>query len=167
MPIRVDEAQLEAKGRPAAIALALYTLRAMDAWRQQVHSYDCAMIMVAVVAITAERLLRTEIEPEQARLENPVDLATLQKCNIASIAHATGLNRESTRRKVNDLIGRGLLTRLDDGTIFFQDGLTQRPVVRELIRRQLIDLTATVNRLLKIGVLAEGENGSVRRAVSF
>lgn len=167
MPIHLDEAQLEAKGRPAVIALAMYTLRAMEAWRRHVPSYDCAMILVAVVAITAERLLRIEIGPEQARLDHPIDLALLQKCNIASIAHATGLNRESTRRKVNDLIERGLLARLDDGTIFFQDGVTQQPAVRELVRRQMIDLTATVNRLLRIGVLSEGDGGRFRRAVSF
>ena len=155
MPIRVDEAELEAKGRPAAITLALYTLRAMEAWRRHVHSYDCAMIMIAVIAITAERLLRTEMEPDQARLDRPIDPALLQKCNIASIAHATGLNRESTRRKVNDLIRRGQLARLDDGTILFPEGLTQQAAVRDLIRRQVIDFAATTNRLLKIGVLAE------------
>jgi hypothetical protein len=155
MPIRVDEAELDAKGRPAAIALALYTLREMGAWRQHVHSYDCAMIMVAVIAITAERLLRTEMEPDLARLDRPIDPSLLQKCNIASIAHATGLNRESTRRKVNDLIQRGMLARLDDGTIFFREGLAQEPPTRDLIRRHVIDFAATANRLLKIGVLAE------------
>jgi hypothetical protein len=155
MPVRVDEERMEGKGRPATIALALYTLRAMDGWRRRVPSYDCAMIMLAVVAITAERLLRIELEPEQERLDRPIDLGLLQKCNVASIAHATGLNRESTRRKVNDLIERGLLTRLEDGTIFFREGVMQQPAVAEVIRRQLIDIAATVNRLLKIGVLVE------------
>jgi hypothetical protein len=154
MAVRVDEEQLERNGRPAAIALALYTLRAMEGWKKYVPDYDCAMIMVAVIAITAERLLRTELGPEFGPLSKAIDLTMLQKCNIASIAHATGLNRESARRKVNDLIRRGLLARLDDGTIFFREGLTQEQEVRELVRRQLGEITTLVNRLLRIGALA-------------
>jgi hypothetical protein len=155
MPVRVDETLLEARDRPAVIALALYTLRAMLGWRSHVPSYDCAMIMIAVVAITAERLLRTDIAPEQQRLDVPIDPALLQKCNVASIAHATGLNRESTRRKVNDMIEKGLLTRLEDGSVFFAEDLTRRLEVRKLVRQQLADLAGATNRLFKIGVLAE------------
>jgi hypothetical protein len=154
MPVRIDVEQLEQNGRPAAIALALYTLRAMEGWRQYVPDYDCAMIMVAVIAITAERLLRTEMEPEYGSLSKAIDLDMLQKCNIASIAHATGLNRETTRRKVKDLIRRGLLARLDDGTIFFREGLTQEQAVRELVRRQMTEISTVTNRLLKLGVLS-------------
>jgi hypothetical protein len=153
MPVRIDEQKLERNGRPAAIALALYTLRAMEGWKSHVPDYDCAMIMVAVIGITAERLLRTDYDPEYGRLSTAIDLSMLQKCNIASIAHATGLNRESTRRKVNDLIKRGLLARLDDGTIFFREGLTQEDAVRDLVRRQLSEVATLTNRLLKIEVL--------------
>jgi hypothetical protein len=154
MPVRIDETELERNGRPAAIALAIYTLRAMEGWKQYVPDYDCAMIMVAVIGITAERLLRIELEPEYGRLSRAIDLSLLQKCNIASIAHATGLNRETARRKVNDLIQRGLLARLADGTIFFREGLTQEKAVGELVRRQLGEIMTVTNRLMKIGVLA-------------
>lgn len=77
----------------------------------------------------------------------------LQKCNVASIAHATGLNRETTRRKVNDLIARGLLARLADGSIFFREGLTQEPAVRELVGHQMREIAAVCERLLRLGVL--------------
>ncbi|MGZ8359578.1 MAG: hypothetical protein ACXWUX_03570, partial [Allosphingosinicella sp.] len=107
-----------------------------------------------VIAITAERLLRIEMEPEYGRLSKAIDLNLLQKCNIASIAHATGLNRETARRKVNDLIRRGLLARLDDGTIFFREGLTQEAAVSDLVRRQLNEIATVTNRLMKVGVLA-------------
>ena len=154
MAVRVDEDQLERNGRRAAVALALYTLRAMEGWKSYVPDYDCAMIMVAVIAITAERLLRTELEPEYGRLSKAIDPSLLQKCNVASIAHATGLNRESTRRKVNDLIRRDLLARLDDGTIFFREGLTQENAVSELVRRQLGEIATLTNRLLRLEVLS-------------
>ena len=154
MVVRVDEEQLERNDRRTAVALALYTLRAMEGWKSYVPDYDCAMIMVAVIAIAAERLMRTELEPEFGPLSKAIDLNLLQKCNVASIAHATGLNRESTRRKVNDLIGRGLLARLDDGTILFREGLTQEDAVRELIRRQLGEIATLTNRLLRLEVLS-------------
>lgn len=156
MVIRVNEPLLEEKGRPAAISLAVYTLRAMEMWKRHVPDYDCAMIMIAVIAITAERLLRSELDPEYGPLSKPIDLELLGKCNVTSIAHATGLNRETTRRKVNDLIKRGRLARLEDGTIFFRSGLTQEPAVRELVRRQMIEIAAVFERLLRLGVLYRG-----------
>jgi hypothetical protein len=156
MVIRVNESKLAENGRPAAIALSLYTLRAMEAWKRYVPDYDCAMIMVAVIAITAERLLRSGVDPEYAPLSKAIDLDLLRKCNVASIAHATGLNRESTRRKVNLLIERGRLARLEDGTIFFRDGLTQEPEVREMIRRQMLEIAAVCERLVGLGVLDSG-----------
>lgn len=151
--IRVDDRVFEEKARPAAIALALYTLRAMEMWRRYVPDYDCALIMVAVIAITSEKLLRSDFPEEFGSLTKQIDLAMLQKCNISSIAHATGLNRETTRRKVNQLIQLDRLQRLADGTIFFRDRLTQEPVVRELVRRQLQEVAALSDRFLRLGVL--------------
>ena len=155
MSLRVDEAQLEENGRLAGIALAAYTLRAMERWRAHLTDYDCVMIMVAVIAISAERLLRTGLPPEQRRLDTPVDPALRRKVNISSIAHATGLNRETTRRKVNDLIDQGLLTRLDDGSIGYRPGLVQVDRIRNQVRGQLGEIAAIANQLMKMGVLAE------------
>ena len=151
--IRVDEQGLESRARPTAIALAVYTLRAMEIWKRYVPDYDCAMIMVAVIAITAEKLLRTDFPEEYGRLTQQIDLSMLQKCNISSIAHATGLNRETTRRKVNALIQLDRLQRLGDGTIFFRDRLTQEPEVREMVGRQLLEVAALAERCVRLGVL--------------
>ena len=156
MVIRVNEPVLEDKGRPAAISLAVYTLRAMEMWKRHVPDYDSAMIMIAVIAISAERLLRSDLDPQYGRLSKAIDLDLLGKCNVTSIAHATGLNRESTRRKVNDLIKRGRLARLEDGTIFFREGLTQEAAVHELVRRQMVEIAALFQRLLRLGVIDRG-----------
>ena len=58
MSIVVDAEQATAKSRMAAIRLALLTARNMDNWRRGVTDYDSAMILITVVAITAERLTR-------------------------------------------------------------------------------------------------------------
>jgi DNA-binding IclR family transcriptional regulator len=114
------------------------------------------MILLAVAAILGEGLARAGIAAEYGSLGRPVEPSLLPRCNIASIAHATGLNRESTRRKVNDLIQRGLLERRADGTIGFRTGVLQEDWARKMVRRQLIEAAALANRLARLGVLVEG-----------
>ena len=153
MPLRVDEAQFEKNGRLAGIAIALFTMRSMERWRANLTDYDCVMIMIAVIAISSERLLRTELEPELRRLDAPMDPTRRSKVNVSSIAHATGLNRETTRRKVNDLIRDELLARLDDGSIGFRPGLVQEQRIRDQVRGQLGEIAAIDKQLRKLGVL--------------
>jgi hypothetical protein len=153
MTVRVDDRQLEGKGRPAGIAVALFTLRLMDEWKREVDDYDCAMIMVAVIVITSERLLRDELSAAESRLATPIDPARLRKCNIASIAEATGINRETARRKVNDLIARGQLVRLRDRSIALGPGLIQDETSAAAIGRQVAEIAAVADRLFGLGVL--------------
>jgi hypothetical protein len=155
MSFRIDETRFEENGRLAGIAIASYTMRAMEKWRANLTDYDCVMIMVAVLAISAERMLRTEVPPEFRRLETPVEPSMLRKVNISSIAHATGLNRETTRRKVNDLVEQELLTRFEDGSIGFRPGLVQEERIRKQVRGQLGEIAAVANQLMKFGVLVE------------
>jgi len=156
MPLRVDEAKFEESGRVAGIAIASYTMRAMERWRANLTDYDCVMIMVSVIAISAERLLRAGIPPEYRTLDAPIDPALLSKVNISSIAHATGLNRETARRKINDLIEQELLVRHEDGSVGFRPGLVQEERIRSQVRGQTGDIAAIANQLVKIGVLTEG-----------
>ncbi|MGZ8310524.1 MAG: hypothetical protein ACXWUP_06100 [Allosphingosinicella sp.] len=134
--------------------MALFTLRLMDEWKSEVDDYDCAMIMVAVIVITSERLLRDELSADEARLDTVIDPARLRKCNIASIAEATGINRETARRKINDLIGRGLLVRLRDRSIALRPGLVQEEAAANSIRRKAGEIAAVANRLSEFGVLS-------------
>ena len=156
MPLRVDEAKFEESGRVAGIAIAAYTMRAMERWRAHLTDYDCVMIMVSVIAISAERLLRAGIPEEFRTIGAPIDPALLSKVNISSIAHATGLNRETTRRKVNDLVEQELLTRFEDGSVGFRPGLVQEERIRSQVRGQLGEIAAIVNMLVKMEVLTEG-----------
>ena len=155
MSMRIDETAFEENGRLAGIAIAAYTMRAMERWRANLTDYDCVMIMIAVMAISAERLLRAELPPRLRRLDAPFDPKKLNKVNISSIAHATGLNRETTRRKVNDLIEQGLLARFEDGSVGFRPGLVQEERIRNQIRGQVSEIAAVANQLIKMGVLVE------------
>lgn len=154
MPIRVDEVRFEEWGRVAGVAVAAYTMRAMERWRQNLTDYDCVMIMISVIAISSARLLRTGLPPDSRGLAEPIDPALLSKVNISSIAHATGLNRETVRRKVNDLVEQGLLTRFADGGIGFRPGLVQEERIRTQVRGQLGEIAAIADQLIRIGVLS-------------
>jgi hypothetical protein len=149
----LDDEEATAKSRLSAIRLSALTLRWMENWRRNVGDYDSAMILLAVVAITAGRLLRTELDPELRDMANALPEEALAKCNFSSIAAATGINRETTRRKVLALVERGYLVRLSDGSIRFRPGYLQRPETAELVRVQLEALTGAANDLVREGVL--------------
>jgi hypothetical protein len=153
MPLVIDEAQAGAQSRMTAIRMTLLTLRCMENWKLGVDDYDSAMILVAVVAITAERLTRADLELELRDLGQPIPPERLARCNVSSIAAATGLNRETARRKVGELVSKGLLVRSPRGAISFPPGLLQQESTRDLVRRQLDGVVRFANELLRDGVL--------------
>jgi hypothetical protein len=155
MPLIVDEEAARGASRLTAIALALFTMRCMEHWKQDVDEYDGAMILIAVVAITSERLLRTELDAEEKELTRAITPDRLARCNVSSIASATGINRETTRRKVNALVEQGLLVRGADGSIAFTPGILQQASTLTLVRRQLDGVVRLANELIRMGVLRD------------
>ena len=153
MPLVVNPAEMDRKSRIAGLRLVLLTLRCMGNWKRDIYDYDRAMIVVAVAAITAERLLRGDRSEALAALDAPLPPGLLARCNVSSIASATGLNRETTRRKVDSLVEKGVLMRLDNGTITFAPGVIQAQSTQDLVRRQLDDVIRTANDLVRDGVL--------------
>lgn len=153
MPLVVNQAEMDRKSRIVGLRLVLLTLRCMGNWKREIYDYDRAMILVAVAAITAEHLLRGNRSEDQAALDEPLPPGLMSRCNVSSIAIATGLNRETTRRKVDSLIERGILVRLDNGTITFAPGVIQARSTQELVQRQLEDIVRTANDLVRDGVL--------------
>jgi hypothetical protein len=153
MSLSIDETRFEANSRLTAIRLTMLTLRCMETWRRNVTDADSAMILVAVVAITAERLTRHDLQGDLRNMAQPVPADQLAPCNISSIAAATGLNRETARRRVNSLIERGFLTRSDDGVIGFVPGHLQKEYIHDMVRSQLDSVVGTVNNLVREGTV--------------
>ena len=153
MRLTIDEEGARSNSRPAAIALALFTMRCMEQWKHEVEDYDRAMILVAVVAISSEKLMRAELQPMERNLEQPIETEKLARCNVSSIASATGINRETTRRKVDSLVRRGLLQRASDGTIGFPAGILQKATTLALVRRQIDPVVRLANELIRLGVI--------------
>lgn len=156
MPVLIDPAGADANSRLTAIRVTVLTARLMELWRRGTRDTDTAMILLAVVAITTDRLTRLRLTPEQRRLENEVPADMIGSCNISSIAAATGLNRETARRRVAALVKEGLLIRSGKGEIYFPPGFLQRSEAHELVRRLLETVVRFVNDQEKDGVLRLG-----------
>jgi len=117
-----------------------------------VLDYETTMILMAIIVISAEKLLRTELDPELQTLTRRLPPNKTNKVNLSSVAAATGINRETVRRKVNDLQKAGLVVR-DDYGIRIPEGVVDLEVLKQIIDAQLEAITRTVNQLSKLGVL--------------
>lgn len=141
------------KNRLVATRLTLLTLRYMENWSRISKDYDEAMIAVAVGAITTERMTRISPPPEHLDLSHPFPRELYAKCTIQAIAHATGLNRETARRKINNLVSRGVLERGTGNTVLLREGLPQEKFIASIIKDQLEAFRRTANALIRDGVL--------------
>lgn len=126
MELGLDEAAIAWESRTAGIQMVLWTLRTMEHWREAAGNYNSAMILMAIVAISSEKLTRIALPTEYRALKNAVHDEALTPCNISSIAAASGFNRETARRYANQLIDDGILTRTEGGSIRFVEGFVRR-----------------------------------------
>ena len=153
MALVIDSEAADANSRLTGIRLAVLTTRLMELWRRGTRDSDTAMIMVAVAAITAERFTRGGLSNDQKTLDWAMPLERLAPCNVSSIASATGLNRETARRRVNALVKSGDLIRSKGGEIAFPLGRMQDPETAKLVRKLLEAVLRFVNETVKDGVI--------------
>jgi len=154
MSLSINSAQAEAQSRLTAMRLVSLTLRLMERWRSLVDDNDCAMIIMAVALINTEILTRTDlVEHGIADLKNGAPPNLLRRCNISSVALATGLHRETTRRKVGRLIELGLLAKCDDGHVYLHPELSIREEMVRTVRCQLEAFAKTADEFLRDGIL--------------
>ena len=151
MALVIDSQAADATSRLIGIRLTILTTRMMELWRRGTRDVDTAMIMVAVAAITAERFTRGGLSDDQKTLDWAMPLEKLAPCNVSSISAATGLNRETARRRVNKLVKSGDLIRSENGEIAFPLGRMQDPATAALVRKQLEAVVRFVNEAMKDG----------------
>jgi hypothetical protein len=72
--------------------------------------------------------------------------------NALSVAEATGLPRETVRRKLKILLKQGVLAEKDGGYVY-QPGIVQQPQHAEVFERGMRNTLQFVNECLKFGVL--------------
>jgi len=153
MQLYVDPAQADANSRLTAIRAAILMTRSMELWRGEGRDPETVLIILAVISITSEKFVRGGLDSDHRSLTSYLPLDQLQGCNVTSIAAATGLNRETTRRRVETLVRKGILIRTETGDFALPPDRVQQPSSVELIRRQLEAVVRFANDCLRDGVL--------------
>jgi hypothetical protein len=153
MQLVIDGPAADQNSRLTGIRLATLMTRLMEHWRLDRHDADNALIIIAVIAITSEKLVRSGLAPDERSLEEFLPLSRLQGCNVSSIAAATGINRETVRRRVRKLIDAGSLIRTEAGEIALPPERVNDDTALTLVRRQLEAVTRFMNETLRDGVV--------------
>jgi len=164
--LSVQREVAEAKSRLAHLSLLSLNLRLMENWRSlqitawgSVMDYESTMIVMAIIVISAEKLLRTDLDSELETLAQPLPQERLSRVNFSSIAAATAINRETVRRKVSDLLERGVVVRDEDG-VRMAHGSIKFESLREIIDAQLDAVTRTANHLSRVGILSLSDSSA-------
>jgi hypothetical protein len=152
--ILVNEDIRTGQSRVTFVRLLSLQLRLMELWREAAGGHQEALVQMAVGAINGDRMTRGAHEERFRSIENALPRSLMTKCNLSSIASATGLNRETVRRVINRLIEAGPLVRSSDGSINFVEGWSQGPATQQLGNAQLDEFARTANLLLRDGVLS-------------
>lgn len=146
------DAEANANSRVVALRLVALTLRLRTTWVQLFGDADSAAIALAIASIHADRLLREDLPPDLRNLSYPLPEHLYRRCNVASIAVATGLNRETTRRKIKKLEQDGVVVR-EGSEVRLAAGLTQQDDLINTVRTQLDNVRRTADELLRDGVI--------------
>lgn len=113
---------------------------------------DLAIIAGAAGLVVAESAMR---DPVMRRKYASMDmmLGDQQRgCNALSIAEATGLPRETVRRKMNRLVEMGILARRGVGDYIWQPGVMQTSPYRKLIEEISNETLRLMNECLDDGI---------------
>lgn len=153
MKFRVHPDRAEAQLRPIALNAANGVLRTMEDFRRAYgNDLDTVMIVLAVAA--------TSMAPhsqfgaaEYADQKRPIPDEALAPCNIASITVATGLPRETARRKVHRLIRDGILRRRKNGSLALVFDAESRAPLYEAVRRQAHQTARLAALLTEAGII--------------
>ena len=154
MKLKLNSDAAASKLRWVGLQLALSGLRMGEEYRRILaQDLDSVVVVLAVIAIVLERPLRSEADITLYDLNNAITIDEVTPCSVASIAAATGLNRETARRKVNNLIKRGVLRKLPGGAIVFADEMRSSPVLAEMLCRQVSEVARLANILLQQDII--------------
>jgi hypothetical protein len=131
------------------------TLRLLEHWRLHLGvDQDSALIILATAAITMEKFTRLNFDPELRDIRSTMPPEILSRCNVSSIASATGLNRETARRKVQSLMDSGILVSDSKGSIRLSPDYTRSVPTREMLRLQLQTVIQATNGFLRDGIVS-------------
>jgi DNA-binding transcriptional ArsR family regulator len=114
------------------------------------------------LAAVAETVAMVAIEPDMRDpafrkafhdLRSVIGLERQQAVNALTIAEATGIPRETVRRKLKQLLGLGVITEKERGRYVFSPGVPQRPENLAAADHAMRDTLQFMNDCLSMGLV--------------
>jgi hypothetical protein len=130
-------------------------IQRLDRSRREVYAgdLDLASISEAIGLFASEGLMRDERWREEHRsFDKRLGLDGQRVTNILSIAEATGIPRETTRRKIKKLKELGVLTEIGPSQYVTTPGFLQQPDIKVRYENAVNDVLRFINRALEQGV---------------
>ena len=82
-----------------------------------------------------------------------MELAAQQSVNAMTISDSTGIPRETVRRRLKQLIARGVLTERGRGAYVYTPGFIQQPENIELVDRGMRYTMQFMNDCVRLGLI--------------
>ena len=137
------------------IHLLLNFIHRTDRERRAFYGDDLDIAAIAeTVGIGAlEPVIRDPaFRKEFADYDKVVGMERQRPVNALSVSAATGIPRETVRRKLKVLLARGLLIEKDGGYVY-RPGVLQQPRHKAAFERGMRDTLQFINECLKLGLL--------------
>lgn len=146
-----------------------FLLRYLNALYREFNG-DLALVIVLgeVAHHNVCRLFSTEgpLAPlEESNYDDPGLYANLEPCNAFSLAAATGIPRETVRRKIGQLVKRGWLQRNSNGSVRIGPAVGRhfRPDFNVRLLRELLEVSDQLKQVL--GMPPRGKEPAARAAL--
>lgn len=117
---------------------------------------DATLIVLATLAVTMEKMTRAEFQADVRDINCTIPPDQLTRCNISSLAAATGMNRETVRRKVAELVSAGVLIKDARAGYRVSPAYTRAVPTSEMLSAQLQTLINSANDLIRHGIVELG-----------
>ena len=150
--LTIDDENLNAKLRFAGYHLVNHFLNAARELRQM-NDVDPASILI-LLTIRVASIQRTLRKPGESEIDQGDDAIAphhFQPISRRAVAEATGLPRESVRRKINEMIKKGLI--LEEGAGVLTMNVVTDPVIASQIRQLAAGHVQVTNLLTAEGIL--------------
>lgn len=136
-------------------ALLFSFMQRMDASRRRMWfgDIDLASIMSTIALAAIEAPMRDPAFREKYRsLDTVIGVAGQRGVNATSVAAATGIPRQTVRRKIKRLLSLGVIVEVGASTYVIKPGFLQRPGMDEAWERVFQYMTQLFNDCLRNGV---------------
>lgn len=137
----------------------MFTLiQRIDRLRREVYAgdLDLASISEAIGLSAIEARMRDPgFREAYSNVTRQTGIAAQRGVNTMSVSAATGIPRETVRRKIKKLVELGALVEVKRGEYVMKPGFLQQDSVQERMAQALVDTTRFINDSLAQGVFRE------------